>query len=136
MAVSAVDVRSKLRRSSSRNNRAEASGLVGTVRNCDPILWLTKPSAAREKQTALQKVSRCFNLHLSLSSSLVSLLMAIGCLVVEMSQVLYHCHKGFSVSESTSWPKVVSHTLAEGYPAPSDRPSYASSGGPLARRHH
>jgi hypothetical protein len=37
--------------------------------------------------------------------------MAIGCFVVEISQVLYHCHKGFSVSESTSCPKVVLHTL-------------------------
>jgi hypothetical protein len=37
--------------------------------------------------------------------------MAIGCFVVEISQVFYHCHKGFSVSESTSCPKVVSHTL-------------------------
>jgi hypothetical protein len=37
--------------------------------------------------------------------------MAIGCFVVEISQVLYPCHKGFSVSESTSCPKVVSHTL-------------------------
>jgi hypothetical protein len=38
--------------------------------------------------------------------------MAIGCFVVEISQVLYHCHKGFSVSESTSCPKVVLHTLS------------------------
>jgi hypothetical protein len=37
--------------------------------------------------------------------------MAIGCFIVEISQVLYDCHKGFSVSESTSSPKVVLHTL-------------------------